>query len=88
LKSKRLNCNDSSFQVLGAFGNLSFGKLRRCFYQSELSRWNLVRVNHLIRLQQPMSDPMNEPSREPIREPTKRMDSDAVLPNNLSPKKT
>jgi hypothetical protein len=32
-----LNCNDSSFQVLGAFGNLSFGKLRRCFYQSELS---------------------------------------------------
>jgi hypothetical protein len=35
-----------------------------------------------------MSDPTNEPSREPIREPTKRMDLDAVLPNNLSSKKT
>ena len=45
---------------------------------------NQVRVNHLTRLQQPMSDPTNEPSREPIREPTKRMDLDAVLPNNLS----
>jgi len=31
---------------------------------------NQVRVNHLIRFQQPMSDPTNEPSREPIREPT------------------
>jgi hypothetical protein len=38
LKQKGLNCNDSSFQVLGAFGNLSFDKLKRCFYQ-ELSRW-------------------------------------------------
>ena len=49
---------------------------------------NQVQVNHLTRLQQPMSDPTNEPSREPIREPTKRMDLDAVLPNNLSSKKT
>ena len=49
---------------------------------------NHVRVNHLTRLQQPMSNPTNEPSREPIREPTKRMDLDAVLPNNLSSKKT
>jgi hypothetical protein len=39
LRQKGLNCNDSSFQVHAAFGNLSFGKLRRCFYQSELSRW-------------------------------------------------
>ncbi len=31
-----------------------------------------------------MSDPTNEPSREPIREPTKRMDLNALLPNNLS----
>jgi hypothetical protein len=31
---------------------------------------NKVRVDHLIRFQQPMSDPTNEPSREPIREPT------------------
>jgi hypothetical protein len=34
-----MNYNDSSFQVLGAFGNLSFGKFRRCFHDSELSRW-------------------------------------------------
>ena len=45
---------------------------------------NQVRINHLTRLQQPMSDPTNEPSREPIREPTKRMDLNALLPNNLS----
>ena len=45
---------------------------------------NQVRINHLTRVQQPMSYPTNEPSREPIREPTKRMDLDAVLPNNLS----
>ena len=45
---------------------------------------NQVRVNHLTRLQQPMSDSTNEPSCEPISEPTKRMDLDAVLPNNLS----
>ena len=31
---------------------------------------NQVRVNHLIRFQQPMSNPTNEPSRKPIREPT------------------
>jgi hypothetical protein len=43
-----------------------------------------VRVNHLIRLQQPLSKPTNEPSREPIRKPTKRMDLDAKLSNNLS----
>ncbi len=45
---------------------------------------NQVRVNHLTRLQQLMSDPTNEPSREPICEPNKRMDLDAVLLNNLS----
>jgi len=47
---------------------------------------NQVRVNHLTRLQQPMSDPTNEPSREPIREPTKRLGQDALLPVNLSSK--
>ncbi len=47
-----------------------------------------VRVNHLIRLQQPLSNPTNEPSRESTREPTKRIDLDTKLPNNLSPTKT
>jgi hypothetical protein len=32
---------------------------------------NQVWINHLTRLQQPMSDPTNDPSRKPIREPTK-----------------
>ena len=49
---------------------------------------NQVRVNHLIRFQQPMSNPTNEPSREPIREPTKRMELDAELPTNFSSKKS
>ena len=45
---------------------------------------NQVWINHLTRLQQPMSNPMNEPSRKPICEPTKQMDLNALLPNNLS----
>ena len=45
---------------------------------------NQVRINHLTRLQQPISDPTNESSCEPICEPTKQMDLDAVLSNNLS----
>ena len=48
---------------------------------------NQVRVNHLTRLQQPMSDPTNEPSREPVREPTKQLGQDALLPGNLSSKR-
>jgi len=59
---------------------------------------NQVRVNHLTRLQQPMSDPTNEPSREPRCEPTndpmvndqttnQRLEWDAELPNILSPKR-
>ena len=47
---------------------------------------NQVRVNHLTRLQQSMSDPTNEPSCEPICEPTKRLRQDALLPVNLSSK--
>jgi len=45
---------------------------------------NQVRINHLTRLQQPISDPTNESSRKPICKPTTRIDLDAVLPNNLS----
>jgi hypothetical protein len=45
---------------------------------------NQVRINHLTRLQQSISNPTNEPSLEPIRKPNKRMDLDDVLPNNLS----
>ena len=42
-----------------------------------------VRVNHLIRFQQPMSNPTNEPSREPIREPTNdRKKSEPIVSNS------
>ena len=44
---------------------------------------NQVRVNHLTRLQQPMSNPTNEPLCEPIHEPTKWLGQDALLPGNL-----
>ena len=41
---------------------------------------NQIRVNHLIRFQQPMSNPTNEPSREPIREPTNdRKKSETII---------
>ena len=44
---------------------------------------NQVRVNHLIRFQQPMSNPTNEPSREPIREPTNdRKKSEPIVSNS------
>ena len=44
---------------------------------------NQVRVNHLIRFQQPMSNPTNEPSREPIREPTNdRQKSEPIVSNS------
>ncbi len=46
-----------------------------------------VLVNHLIRLQQPLSKPKSEPSHEPTREPTKRLGQDALLPGNLSSKR-
>jgi len=48
---------------------------------------NQVGVNHLTRLQQPMSDPTSEPSCEPIHEPSKRLGQDALLPGNLSSKR-
>jgi hypothetical protein len=76
----------SKFLVLLAIFFLA--NLGDAFINLSSAAGNLVRVNHLIRLQQPMSDPMNEPSREPICKPTKRTDLDAELPNNLSPKKT
>ena len=59
---------------------------------------NLVRVNHLIRFDESMSNPKNKPSREPTCEPTNdsmvndqttnpRLEWDAELPNILSPKR-
>ncbi len=48
---------------------------------------DLVWVNHLIQLQQPLSKLTNELSRKPIREPTKQLGQDALLPGNISSKR-
>jgi len=59
---------------------------------------NLVRVNHLIRFDESMSNSKNKPSREPTCEPTndqmvndqttnQRLEWDAEHPNILSPKR-
>ena len=59
---------------------------------------NFVRVNHLFRFDESMSNPKNKPSREPTCEPTndsmvndqttnQRLEWDAELPNILSPKR-
>jgi hypothetical protein len=45
---------------------------------------NHARLNHLIRFDASMSNPTNETSCFPSCKPTKRIDLDAVLPNNLS----
>jgi hypothetical protein len=70
------------------------------FTSHSLVAGNQVWVNHLIRLQQPMSNPTNKPSRKPIRKPTndqindqttnqtmQQLEQDALLPDNLSSKR-
>ncbi len=69
--------------LLAIFLSASHSKV---FTSLSLVAGDQVRVNHLTRLHQPMSNSMNEPSREPIREPTKRLGQDALLPDNLSSK--
>jgi hypothetical protein len=61
-EKKKIECNASSFEVLSAIGKLSFRKLCTCITSLSPVAENQVRVNHLIRFQQPMSDPTNEPS--------------------------
>jgi hypothetical protein len=76
----------SKFLVL--FAILLLANLGDALINLSSAAGNLVWVNHLIELQQPMRDPMNEPSCKLICEPTKQMDLDAERPNFLSPKKT
>jgi hypothetical protein len=90
LKAKRLNSNDSFIPVFGAFGDLSFGKIRRCIYES------LVQMNHLIQFEESMSKLMNEPNHAPTWKPTndqmndktsnemiQQLEQDILLPYNL-----
>jgi hypothetical protein len=59
----------SKFLVLLAIFLLA--NLGDAFINLSSAAGNLVWVNHLIQLQQPMSDQMNEPSHKPICKPTK-----------------
>ena len=84
--SKGLNAMPALLKFLVLLASFLLASHSDAFTSLSLIAGNQVRVNHLTRLQQPMSNPTNEPSREPICEPTKRMDLNAVLPVNLSSK--
>ena len=84
MKKKRSKAMAALLKFLVLLASFHSGSYAHAFTSLSPVAGNQVQVNHLIRFQQPMSNPTNEPSREPICEPTKRMDLDAVLPNNLS----
>ena len=41
-EQQRIECNASSFKVLGAIGTRSFGKPCKCIHKSQLSSWKLT----------------------------------------------
>jgi hypothetical protein len=86
MKRKRLNAMPALLKFLAPLANFLSASHSNAFVSLSSVAGNQVRVNHLTRLQQPMSDPTNEPSREPIHKPTKRLGQDALLPVNLSSK--
>jgi hypothetical protein len=88
MKKKRLKAMAALLKFLVLLASFHSGSYAHAFTSLSPVAGNQVRVNHLIRFQQPMSNPKNEPSREPIREPTKRMELDAELPTNFSSKKS
>jgi hypothetical protein len=69
--SKGLNAMPALLKFLVLLASFLLASHSDAFTSLSLIAGNQVRVNHLTRLQQPMSDPMNEPSREPICKPTK-----------------
>jgi hypothetical protein len=88
MKRKRLNAMPALLKFLVLLALFLSASNANAFTSLSSVAGNQVRVNHLTRLQQPISNSTNEPSRELIRKPTKQMDLNAVLPNNLSSKKT
>jgi hypothetical protein len=97
MKRKRLNAMPALLKFLVLLALVLSAGHANAFTSLSPVDGNQVWVNHLIRLQQPMSDPTNEPSREPTCEPTndqmvndqtinQRLEWDAELPNILSPK--
>jgi hypothetical protein len=86
MKRKRLNAMLALLKFLVPLAIFLSASHSNAFTSLSSVAGNQVRVNHLTRLQQSMSDPTNEPSCEPICEPTKRLGQDALLPVNLSSK--
>ena len=87
MKRKRMNSMPALLKFLVLLALVLSASHANAFTSLSSAAGNQVRVNHLTRLQQPMSDSTNEPSHEPIREPTKRLGQDALLPGNLSSKR-
>jgi hypothetical protein len=98
MNSKGLNAMSALLKFLVPLAIFLLPSNANAFTSLSLVAGNQVRVNHLTRLQQPMSDPTNEPSREPTCEPTndpmvndqtsnQRLEWDAELLNILSPKR-
>jgi hypothetical protein len=86
MKRKRMNAMPALLKFLVLLALVLSASHANTFTSLSLVAGDQVRVNHLTRLQQSMSDSMNEPSREPIHKPTKRLGQDALLPVNLSSK--
>ena len=70
MKRKRLNAMPAPLKILVLLAGFHSGSYAHAFTSLSPVAENQVRVNHLIRFQQSMSNPTNEPSREPICEPT------------------
>jgi hypothetical protein len=98
MNRKRLNAMPALLKFLVPLAIFLLASNANAFTSLSSAAGNQVWVNHLTRLQQPMSDPTNEPSREPTCEPTndqmvndqptnQRLEWDAELPNILSSKR-
>jgi hypothetical protein len=78
LKRKRLNAMTALLKFLVLLALFLLASHANVFTSLSSVAGNQIRVNHLIRLQQPMSNLASEPSCKPI----------CKLPNNLSQKKS
>ncbi len=78
-KKEWIESKDGSFQVRGAVGNLSFGRLCKCISKSEPGCWKSNSTESFDSFWRNKQAKLRTNSQI-----TKRMDLDAKLPNNLS----
>ena len=67
---KRLKAMTALLKFLVLLASFHSGSYAHAFTSLSPVAGNLVRVNHLIRFDESMSNPKNKPSREPSCEPT------------------